>query len=154
MAADWFCGILSSTSLGKASKAQEVCKGIYRRARRVYKGKGGTGKALAVSMVDNSSQPGPGLYQDDGGDVLQEQDDFGAKVLGAINASQHIAVGDKTWHWLPRTRTDRLCRRRKRNSGAHTGPQSVREETAESDAHCWAEPNPTHSQDLTPQDAN
>ena len=57
-------GDSTSPGTGKAKQAYEVCKGSYKRAREVYKDERGTGKALAVSMVDISSQLGLGLHQD------------------------------------------------------------------------------------------
>ena len=80
-----------------------------------------------MPMVNHGPQLGSQPCQDNGGDGLQEQDDFGAKALGAINASQHIAVGDKTWHWLPRTRKDSSAGGGRKTAASLLGPLSSRE---------------------------
>ena len=60
----------------KASKAQEVCKGCYRRARGVYKDKGVHREATGESMVDFSPWLGSPLHQDDGEEKWQGQEDL------------------------------------------------------------------------------
>ena len=136
---------MSSPSTVKASKAQEVCKGCYRRARGVYKGKGVHREATGESMVDFSPWLGSRLHQDEGEDGLQEGETFRAKALRRIKCKSAHSCWEVTMHLL-----SHACARARtgsaeggRETAASTRAHCQRERKRfESGAHCWAEPNP------------
>ena len=97
-----------------------------------------------MPMVNHSPQLGLGQHQDNGGDGLQEQDDFGAKVLGAINASQLRAVGTRQCTGSPTHAHGQAVPEEEEKQQRQLGPTVSERERLETGAHCWAEPNPTH----------